>query len=67
MSTPPTHRIEVFQSTKNSQYYWHLKATNGQVVATGNEGFTTKFDCKASAKKVVKTFEDKNVDKSNLE
>ena len=29
----------------NNNWYWHLKADNGQKVATGGEGFTAKQNC----------------------
>lgn len=27
---------------KDGEYRWRLKATNGQIIATGGEGYTTK-------------------------
>jgi uncharacterized protein YegP (UPF0339 family) len=34
----------VFKSTHNSQYYFHLKAKNGEKILSG-EGYTTKQSC----------------------
>lgn len=37
-------KFEYWQSSKNSNWYWHLKAANGQVIANG-EGYVNKADC----------------------
>lgn len=39
-------KFEVFQSKHNSQFYFRLKASNGQVILNG-EGYTTKQSCLA--------------------
>lgn len=36
--------FELFKSTNNNQWYWRLKASNHQVVATGGEGYVNKQD-----------------------
>lgn len=36
---PP--EFEVYQGD-DEQFYWRLKAGNGQIIATGAEGYTTK-------------------------
>jgi uncharacterized protein YegP (UPF0339 family) len=33
--------IELYKSP-NGEYRWRLKATNGQVIATGGEGYSSK-------------------------
>lgn len=37
-------KFQVFQSTANSQYYYRLKAVNGETILSG-EGYTTKQSC----------------------
>lgn len=37
-------KFEYWQSSKNSNWYWHLKASNGVVIAQG-EGYVNKADC----------------------
>jgi uncharacterized protein YegP (UPF0339 family) len=34
-------KFELYQSS-NGEYWWRLKATNGQVIATGGEGYSSK-------------------------
>jgi uncharacterized protein YegP (UPF0339 family) len=31
-----------FYKSPNGEYRWRLKATNGQVIATGGEGYSSK-------------------------
>ena len=42
MSNP---KFEIFKSTANSEYYYHLRATNGEIVLNG-EGYTTNQSCR---------------------
>lgn len=37
-------KFEVFKSPKNDQFYFHLKASNGQIILQ-SEGYTTKANC----------------------
>jgi len=37
-------KFQVFKSTHNNQYYFHLKARNGEKILSG-EGYTTKQSC----------------------
>jgi uncharacterized protein YegP (UPF0339 family) len=37
-------KFQVFKSSTNSQYYYRLRATNGEIVLNG-EGYTTKQSC----------------------
>ena len=39
----------------NKNYYWHLKAANGQIIATGGEGYINRADCIAAVSKVMAT------------
>lgn len=34
-----------WKSTTNGNWYWHLRAANNQIVATGAEGYTTETNC----------------------
>ena len=38
-------KFDYWQSKKNNEWYWHLKANNGQVIAVGGEGYKRKEDC----------------------
>jgi len=38
-------KFQIFQSDKNKEWYWHLRANNGQIIATGGEGYKNKSDC----------------------
>lgn len=37
-------KFEYWQSAKNNAWYWHLKSSNGQIIANG-EGYVNKADC----------------------
>ncbi len=37
-------KFEVFQSSKNSQYYFHLRSVNGEIILA-SEGYTSKQGC----------------------
>ncbi|MEZ4521921.1 MAG: YegP family protein [Thermomicrobiales bacterium] len=37
-------KFEVYRDA-SGEYRWRLKASNGQVIATGGEGYTTKTAC----------------------
>jgi uncharacterized protein YegP (UPF0339 family) len=39
-------KFQMFKSTVNSQYYYRLRATNGETVLSG-EGYTSKQSCQA--------------------
>jgi len=40
-----TAKFEIFKSTANQNYYFRLKATNGEIIL-GSEGYTTKVNCR---------------------
>ena len=44
-------KYEYWKSTANKQWYWHLKAANGEKIAQG-EGYTAKANCLAAIKLV---------------
>lgn len=46
-------KFEIFQSPKNEQFYFRLKATNGQIILQ-SEGYTTKANCKNGIESVKK-------------
>lgn len=37
-------KFQVFKSTANSEYYYRLRAANGEIILNG-EGYTTKQSC----------------------
>jgi uncharacterized protein YegP (UPF0339 family) len=37
-------KFQLFKSTANAQYYYKLRATNGEIILSG-EGYTTKQNC----------------------
>ena len=37
--------FEKFRSKKNNQWYWRLRAGNGQIIATGGEGYASERSC----------------------
>lgn len=46
-------KFEVFQSPKNKQFYFNLKAKNGQVILS-SEGYSDKSGAKNGAKAVAR-------------
>ncbi len=44
-------KFEIFKSSVNQNYYFRLKATNGEIIL-GSEGYTTKANCKSSISSV---------------
>ena len=44
-----------FKSPADLQWYWHLKARNGKIVAHG-EGYTTKAMCLKGIRLVKRSF-----------
>lgn len=43
-----------FQNEKNKNWYWNLKADNGEKIADGAEGYKNKDDCIAGINLVKK-------------
>ena len=54
MTSSRVSDFQIWQSAKDSQWYWKLRARNYQSVATGGEGFTTEEACRNSIE-IVKT------------
>lgn len=46
-------KFEIFQSDKNKEFYFRLKAENGQIILQ-SEGYTTKANCKNGVASVKK-------------
>jgi uncharacterized protein YegP (UPF0339 family) len=42
MATQRVCHFEVWQSKKDNYWYWHLRDTNGKVVADGAEAYTRR-------------------------
>jgi uncharacterized protein YegP (UPF0339 family) len=40
-----TSKFEIFKSKANQNYYFRLKASNGEIII-GSEGYTTKDNCR---------------------
>jgi uncharacterized protein YegP (UPF0339 family) len=38
-------KFEVYKDSK-SEYRWRLKASNGQTIATGGEGYASESNCR---------------------
>lgn len=53
-------KIEIFKG-ENNQYYFHIKASNGQIVAV-SEGYTTKEACKDGIESVKENVNSEIVD-----
>jgi uncharacterized protein YegP (UPF0339 family) len=39
-----TEKFEMWESSKDGQWYFHLKAPNGEVIVS-SEGYSTKDNC----------------------
>lgn len=37
----------IWKSEENNQWYWHLQASNGKIIADSVEGYYNKQDCLA--------------------
>lgn len=46
-------KFEIFQSEKSKEFYFRLKAENGQIILQ-SEGYTTKANCKNGVASVKK-------------
>ncbi len=45
--------FEVYKDAKG-EFRWRLKASNGQIVATGGQGYSAKADCKHAIESIMK-------------
>ncbi len=52
-------KFEMYQSTKNSEWYFRLKAENGQVILS-SEGYTSKGGCENGIASVKKNGKEKH-------
>ncbi len=52
--------FETYQDSSD-QYRWRLKASNGQTIATGGEGYSSKASCLAGIESVKKNAPDAEV------
>ena len=48
----------VFYKDKSGEFRWRLVAPNGQTIATGGEGYTTKQNCKNGFESVKRYCQD---------
>ncbi|MDE0004023.1 MAG: YegP family protein [Rhodospirillaceae bacterium] len=56
-------KYEYYQSAKNEKWYWRLKASNGEIIADGGQGYGDVDGClhgiglvkKSADAKVIKT------------
>jgi len=48
-------KIKVFKGA-DGQWYWHIKARNGRVIATGGEGYTRVQDAHRAVRTVRRAF-----------
>lgn len=55
--------MATFETYKDSsdQYRWRLKASNGQTIATGGEGYSSRSSCLAGIESVKKNAPDAEV------
>ncbi len=54
MADSRVNDFQIWQSSKNDQWYWRLRARNYQSVAIGGEGFSSEAVCRESIE-IVKT------------
>ncbi|ACV25483.1 YegP family protein [Kangiella koreensis] len=52
-------KYEIFQSTANNEYYFRLKASNGEPILA-SEGYTAKSSCQGGIESVKKNSPDDN-------
>ena len=53
-------KFEVYADAKG-EYRWRLKASNGQTIATGGEGYASKANAKAGIESVRKNAPDAEI------
>jgi uncharacterized protein YegP (UPF0339 family) len=49
-------RFEIYQGTMGESlgsWYWRLRAANGEIIADGAQGYTTKAEVRRAVKRVV--------------
>lgn len=50
-------KFELYKNAAN-EWRWRLRATNGQILATGSEGYVKKSDCLHGIDRVKETNKD---------
>lgn len=55
-------KFEIYQSEKNQEYYFRLKAGNGEIILS-SQGYTSKSSCENGVESVKKN----SVDEGNFE
>ena len=56
-------KFEIFKSEKNDEYYFRLKAGNGEIILA-SEGYKSKTSCKSGIESVMKNcMEEKRYDR----
>lgn len=58
-------KLEIYKDTKG-EFRWRLKASNGEPIAIGGEGFKEKRSCMASIESVKKNIIDHKIDDQTL-
>jgi uncharacterized protein YegP (UPF0339 family) len=59
------HRSEVrVYRSSNGEYRWRLRATNGQVIATGGEGYSSKAAAQSGIESVKRVAESAPVEEA---
>ena len=38
-------KFQYWKSSRNGEWYWRLRADNGEPIAAGGEGYKSKADC----------------------
>lgn len=46
-------KVEIYQGNRGG-WYWRMRARNGQIVMTGGEGYSRRWNCKRAVKKFCK-------------
>lgn len=46
-------KITVFESRKNGQFYWRVRAANGAIVLTAGEGYTRRNNAKQAIARIA--------------
>ena len=54
-------KFEVYKDARG-EFRWRLKASNGQTIATGGEGYTTKAACMNGIDSVKRNVNDSSID-----
>jgi hypothetical protein len=50
-------RIEIFFNQVSVLWYWRVRAANGQIVAVGGEGYSSKSHVRRAVRRVERMFQ----------